>query len=57
MAWWLEQCQLSDQIAYQAALDHQLQLTKPTGSLGDLEQVATQLASLQSTSAPQIDFP
>ena len=57
MAWWLEQCQLSDQIAYQAALDHQLQLTKPTGSLGDLEQVATQLASLQSTSAPHIDFP
>lgn len=57
MAWWLEQCQMPDQIAYQAALDRQLQLTKPTGSLGDLEQIATQLASLQATSTPQIDFP
>ena len=31
------------------ALDHQNQLTKPTGSLGDLESIATWLAGIQQT--------
>ncbi len=37
------------------ALQHQLQLTKPPGSLGELEAVAVQLASLQSSEQPKVE--
>lgn len=57
MAWWLDQCQSPNQAVYQQALERQLQLTKPTGSLGDLEQIATQLAALQGQVKPNIDEP
>lgn len=43
-----------DQNAADAALMRQSQLTKPAGSLGQLEQLAVQLASLQGT-IPQAD--
>ena len=39
----------------QTALAQQQQLTKPPGSLGQLEQVATTLASLQATPSPSVE--
>ncbi len=43
--------------AQQAAQARQRQLTKPTGSLADLEQVAIQLAALQDCERPDIPKP
>ncbi|MFX5085349.1 nicotinate-nucleotide--dimethylbenzimidazole phosphoribosyltransferase, partial [Acinetobacter baumannii] len=40
MNWWLEPIQKANLDAKQQAEQHQLQLTKPTGALGDLEQIA-----------------
>ncbi len=40
---------------YTRAVEHQNQLTKPPGSLGKLEELATKLASLQETNSPKID--
>lgn len=57
MAWWLDQCQHPNQAMHEQALARQLQLTKPTGSLGDLEHIATQLAALQGKAQPNIDLP
>ncbi|MBL4621227.1 MAG: nicotinate-nucleotide--dimethylbenzimidazole phosphoribosyltransferase [Immundisolibacteraceae bacterium] len=39
----------------QQAIDHQNQLTKPPGSLGQLEQIAIDLAGLQATAEPSIN--
>ncbi|MDB2705459.1 nicotinate-nucleotide--dimethylbenzimidazole phosphoribosyltransferase [Pseudomonadota bacterium] len=39
----------------QAAIEHQQQLTKPAGSLGQLETIAIQLAGLQATAKPSVD--
>lgn len=41
--------------ALKDALDRQAQLTKPPGSLGRLEEIATRLAGLQGTYKPQLD--
>ncbi len=38
-----------------AALQHQLQLTKPPGSLGQLENLAVQLCVMQETIHPRLD--
>ncbi|MDD9316971.1 nicotinate-nucleotide--dimethylbenzimidazole phosphoribosyltransferase [Acinetobacter lactucae] len=57
MNWWLESVQQPDLDAKQQAEQHQLQLTKPTGALGDLELIAVKLASLQSTAYPQVSHP
>ncbi|HCA5146897.1 TPA: nicotinate-nucleotide--dimethylbenzimidazole phosphoribosyltransferase [Acinetobacter baumannii] len=57
MNWWLESVQQPNLDAKQQAEQHQLQLTKPTGALGDLEQIAITLASLQSNAHPQISHP
>ncbi|KQE94727.1 nicotinate-nucleotide--dimethylbenzimidazole phosphoribosyltransferase [Acinetobacter lactucae] len=57
MNWWLESVQQPNVDAKQQAEQHQLQLTKPTGALGDLELIAIKLASLQSNSHPQINHP
>lgn len=44
-----------NQTIFNRALNHQNQLTKPPGSLGKLEGLATQLASLQETHHPKMD--
>lgn len=44
-----------DPAATEAARRHQAQLTKPSGSLGQLEAVAITLAGLQGHSLPQVD--
>lgn len=44
-----------DQTALQKALYRQHQLTKPPGSLGELEAVVVKLASLQGREKPQLD--
>ncbi|ENX15384.1 nicotinate-nucleotide-dimethylbenzimidazole phosphoribosyltransferase [Acinetobacter sp. CIP 64.2] len=55
--WFLALVQQPDLDAKQQAEQRQLQLTKPTGALGQLEQLAIQLASLQGTLHPQIQQP
>ena len=47
--WWMEAVKQPDLDAKLQAEQRQLQLTKPTGALGDLEQIAITLASLQGT--------
>ncbi|WP_019384406.1 nicotinate-nucleotide--dimethylbenzimidazole phosphoribosyltransferase [Acinetobacter venetianus] len=56
-SWWLASIQQPDIAAQSQAEQRQLQLTKPTGALGDLEQIAIRLASLQGTVYPQIQQP
>ena len=57
MNWWLESVKQPNLDAKQQAEQHQLQLTKPTGALGDLELIAVKLASLQSNAHPQVNHP
>lgn len=57
MNWWLESVKQPNLDAKQQAEQHQLLLTKPTGALGDLEQIAITLASLQSNAHPQVSHP
>jgi nicotinate-nucleotide--dimethylbenzimidazole phosphoribosyltransferase len=53
--WLSAPCVRPDEALADAARAHQLQLTKPPGSLGQLEALAIQLASLQHTSTPVVD--
>lgn len=53
--WWLQPCRPIDQTIRQQALERQRQLTKPPGSLGQLEDLAVQLASLQGRLKPSVD--
>lgn len=57
MNWWFDECQKTDQEMKLKAEARQAQLTKPTGSLSILEQVAIQLASLQRSEKPNVDQP
>ncbi|OTG80374.1 nicotinate-nucleotide--dimethylbenzimidazole phosphoribosyltransferase [Acinetobacter sp. ANC 4648] len=57
MSWWLEPCKQPSENAKQLATERQLQLTKPTGSLSELENIAILLASLQDNPHPNIDKP
>lgn len=57
MSWWLETCKQPSASAKEFAIQRQLQLTKPTGSLSELENIAIQLAALQHTETPRIDLP
>jgi nicotinate-nucleotide--dimethylbenzimidazole phosphoribosyltransferase len=53
--WWLTPCKAIDPQAHEQALARQQQLTKPAGSLGQLEAVAVQLAGLQGQVKPRVD--
>ncbi|UXZ95052.1 nicotinate-nucleotide--dimethylbenzimidazole phosphoribosyltransferase [Pseudomonas phytophila] len=54
-SWWLEPTQAINVPVREEALARQQQLTKPTGSLGQLERVAVQLAGLQGRVKPKAD--
>jgi nicotinate-nucleotide--dimethylbenzimidazole phosphoribosyltransferase len=54
-SWWLNPCQAIDAQAYEQAAARQQQLTKPAGSLGQLENVAVQLAGLQGRVKPSLN--
>ncbi|SEL41644.1 nicotinate-nucleotide-dimethylbenzimidazole phosphoribosyltransferase [Pseudomonas sp. NFIX51] len=53
--WWLRPCKALDTQALEAARSRQQQLTKPAGSLGQLERVAVQLAGLQGRVKPGLE--
>ena len=53
--WWLKPCQSVDPQQTAAAVARQQQLTKPAGSLGQLEALAVQLAGLQGRLKPRAD--
>jgi nicotinate-nucleotide--dimethylbenzimidazole phosphoribosyltransferase len=53
--WLSSPCAQPDAALIEAARAHQLQLTKPPGSLGRLEALAIQLAGLQRTAQPAVD--
>jgi nicotinate-nucleotide--dimethylbenzimidazole phosphoribosyltransferase len=55
LEWLSAPCATPDEALAEVARAHQLQLTKPPGSLGMLEALAIQLASLQHTSTPAVD--
>ncbi len=57
MSWWLENCKTPNAEIQKKAEERQQQLTKPTGSLSELENIAILLASLQGTEKPNIDKP
>ena len=54
-AWWLNPCKTVDAQALEQAQARQQQLTKPAGSLGQLESVAIQLAGLQGQVKPSLN--
>ena len=53
--WWLKPCKPVDRDIQAAAGERQQQLTKPAGSLGQLEALAVQLAGLQGRLKPRVD--
>ena len=53
--WWLKPCKPVDRDQQKAAGERQQQLTKPAGSLGQLEALAVQLAGLQGRLKPRVD--
>lgn len=55
MKWLNTPCQSPDPAVAQAARQRQSQLTKPPGALGELENIAIHLASLQGRERPSID--
>ncbi|HXR01286.1 MAG TPA: nicotinate-nucleotide--dimethylbenzimidazole phosphoribosyltransferase [Pseudomonas sp.] len=54
-AWWLAPAREIDPASREQALARQQQLTKPAGSLGQLETLAVQLAALQGRDRPRVD--
>jgi nicotinate-nucleotide--dimethylbenzimidazole phosphoribosyltransferase len=54
-SWWLNPCKPVDTQAFEQAQARQQQLTKPAGSLGQLEAVAVQLAGLQGRVKPSLE--
>jgi nicotinate-nucleotide--dimethylbenzimidazole phosphoribosyltransferase len=53
--WVYQECPGISELHRDAALARQAQLTKPAGSLGRLEQLATDLAGLQQTERPRAE--
>ncbi|WP_349735952.1 nicotinate-nucleotide--dimethylbenzimidazole phosphoribosyltransferase [Pseudomonas jessenii] len=54
-SWWLNPCKPVDTQAVEQARARQQQLTKPAGSLGQLEALAVQLAGLQGRVKPSLE--
>lgn len=54
-SWWLDACQPLDNDAMEQARTRQQQLTKPAGSLGQLEALAITLAGLQGRERPTLE--
>ncbi|MGE8067366.1 nicotinate-nucleotide--dimethylbenzimidazole phosphoribosyltransferase [Pseudomonas sp. NPDC089569] len=54
-SWWLNPCRPVDTQVVEQAQARQQQLTKPAGSLGQLESVAVQLAGLQGQVKPSLE--
>lgn len=54
-SWWLAACRPVDQLARDKAAARQNVLTKPTGSLGQLEVLAVTLAGLQGRECPSLE--
>ena len=54
-SWWLNPCKPVDTQTVEQAQARQQQLTKPAGSLGQLEAVAVQLAGLQGRVKPSLE--
>ncbi|KPX41506.1 Nicotinate-nucleotide--dimethylbenzimidazole phosphoribosyltransferase [Pseudomonas syringae pv. helianthi] len=54
-SWWLTPARAIDVPMREAALARQQQLTKPAGSLAQLERLAVQLAGLQGRERPAVD--
>ena len=55
--WWQQSAAAVSESFRQQALERQNQLTKPPGALGQLEQVAVQLAALQQRVKPAVQNP
>lgn len=55
LEWWCNPCRSADPVARSSAQARQQQLTKPRGSLGELEHLAIQLAALQGREQPCVD--
>lgn len=55
--WFTESLAIINQASLQLACERQMQLTKPAGSLGMLEEVACRLAGMQGSNNPQIENP
>ena len=55
--WWQAACQPLDHVARQKAEQRQARLTKPTGALGRLEQLAVELAAMQGRECPHLEQP
>ena len=53
--WWSHPCAPIDTDAGEAARRRQLQLTKPPGSLGQLEDLVVRLAALQGSERPSLE--
>ncbi|MEX5339954.1 nicotinate-nucleotide--dimethylbenzimidazole phosphoribosyltransferase [Pseudomonas sp. I2] len=53
--WWRDACQPFDTAAMEQARVRQRQLTKPAGSLGQLEDLAVHLAGLQGRERPTLE--
>jgi nicotinate-nucleotide--dimethylbenzimidazole phosphoribosyltransferase len=54
-SWWLNPCRPVDTQAVEQAQARQQQLTKPAGSLGQMESLAVQLAGLQGRVKPSLE--
>jgi nicotinate-nucleotide--dimethylbenzimidazole phosphoribosyltransferase len=53
--WWQQGCKALDIPARNKARERQQQLTKPAGSLGQLEHLAVELAAMQGSPRPQVE--
>lgn len=55
MKWWQQKPAIVNQSIYEQAVARQNELTKPAGSLGQLEEIAVRLSAMQSNIQPCVD--